>query len=73
MIFFSLVGKLTSIRFWLSLVATFDIEVGKMDVKTTFLHEDLEYEIYMKQCEGFIVKGKKELDCKLKESLYNLK
>jgi hypothetical protein len=44
-----------------------------MDVKTTFLHGDLEEEIYMKQPEGFVVKGKKELDCKLKKSLYGLK
>eukprot|EP00253_Pinus_taeda_P008479 PITA_08479 len=32
-----------------------------MDAKTTFLHRDLEEEIYMKQPEGFAVKGKKEL------------
>ena len=44
-----------------------------MDVKTTFLHGDLEEEIYMKQAEGFIVKGKKELVCRLKKSLYGLK
>ena len=43
-----------------------------MDVKTTFLHGDLEEEIYMKQPEGFIVKGKNELVCKLKKSLYGL-
>eukprot|EP00253_Pinus_taeda_P003016 PITA_03016 len=44
-----------------------------MDVKTTFLHVDLEEEIYMKQPEAFSVKGKKELVCKLKKSLYGLK
>eukprot|EP00253_Pinus_taeda_P031620 PITA_31620 len=44
-----------------------------MDVKTTFLHGDLEEEIYMKQAEGFAVKGKKELVCKLTKSLYGLK
>ena len=44
-----------------------------MDVKITFLHRDLEEEIYMKQPEGFAVKGKKELMCKLKKSLYGLK
>eukprot|EP00253_Pinus_taeda_P014607 PITA_14607 len=44
-----------------------------MDVRTTFLHGDLEDGIYMKQPEGFAVKGKKELVCKLKKSLYGLK
>jgi hypothetical protein len=29
-----------------------------MDIKTTFLHGDIEEEIYMKQPEGFAVKGK---------------
>jgi hypothetical protein len=70
---FSPVAKLTSIRFLLSIVVAFDLEVEQMDVKTTFLHGDLEEEIYMKQPEGFVVKGKKELVCKLKKSLYGLK
>ena len=47
--------------FLLSLAATFDLKVDQMDVKTTFLHGDLNEEIYMKQPEGFSVKGKKEL------------
>ena len=38
-----------------------------MDVKTTFLHGDLEEENYMKQPEGFMVKGNKELVCRLKK------
>jgi hypothetical protein len=46
---FSLVAKLTSIRFMLSVVVAFDFEVEHMDVKITFLHGDLEEEIYMKQ------------------------
>jgi hypothetical protein len=39
---FSPVSKLTSIRFMLSIVVAFDSEVEQMDVKTTFLHGDLE-------------------------------
>ena len=67
------VSKVTSIRLLLSIAATFDFEIEQMDVKTTFLHGDLEEEIYMKQPEGFMVKGKKELVCRLKKSLYGLK
>jgi len=70
---FSPVAKVTSIILLLSISATFDFEVEQMDVKTTFLHEDLEEEIYMKQPGGFAVKGKKELVCKLEKSLYGLK
>ena len=64
---------MTSIRFLLSLAATFDLELEKMDVKIMFLHKDIDEEIYMKQPEAFIVKGKKELVCKLNKSLYRLK
>ena len=67
------IGILTSIRFLLSLYTTFDLEVEKMHVKTKFLHGDIDDEIYMKQPEGFTIKGKKELVCKLKKSLYYLK
>ena len=70
---FSPVVTLTSIRFLLSMATTFDLEVEKMDVKATFLRGDLDEEIYMKQPEGFTVKDKKELVCKIKKSLYGLK
>ena len=60
------VAKVTSIRLLLFVASSFDFEVEQMDVKKTFLHGDLEEEIYMKQPKGFSVKGKKELECKLK-------
>ena len=66
---FSPIEKVTSIRLLLSLVVAFDLEIEQMDVNTTFLHLDLEEEIYMKQPECFITKGKEELACKLKKSL----
>ena len=44
---FSPMVKMTSIRVIFGLVARFNLEVGQMDVKTTFLHSDLEEEIYM--------------------------
>jgi hypothetical protein len=49
---FSPVAKLNSIRFLLSVDVAFDFEVEQMDVKTTFLHGDLEEKIYMKQPKG---------------------
>eukprot|EP00253_Pinus_taeda_P016014 PITA_16014 len=61
---FSPIAKVSSIRLLLSIVAAFDFGVEQMDVKTPFLHGDLEEEIYMKQPEGFAMKGKKELICK---------
>ena len=48
-----------SIRLLLSIFVAFDFEVKQMDVKTTFLHMNLEEEIYMNQPEGFAVNGKK--------------
>ena len=66
-------AKVTSIRLLLSVAAAFDFEIEQIDVKTKFLHGDLEEEIYMKKLEGFTVKGKKELICRLKNSLYGLK
>jgi transposase InsO family protein len=70
---FSPVAKLSSIRFLLSVAVAFDFEVEQMDVNKKFLHGDLEEEIYMKQPKGYVVKGKKELVCKLKMSMYGLK
>lgn len=66
-------AKLTSITFLLSIAATFDLEVEQMDVKITFLHGDLDEEIFMKQRNNFIVKGQENLVCRLKRSLYGLK
>jgi len=58
---FSPIAKVASIRLLLSVVATFYFEGEQVDVKTSFLHRDLEKEMYVKQPEGFVVKGKKEL------------
>ena len=70
---FSPVVKMTSIRTILSLVAAKDLHLEQLDVKTTFLHGDLEEEIYMQQPKGYEVKGKEKLVCRLKKSLYGIK
>ena len=70
---FSPVVKMSSIRTVLGIAASMNLEVEQLDVKTAFLHGDLEEEIYMEQPEGFIDKGNDQLVCKLKKSLYGLK
>ena len=47
--------------------------VAAENVKTAFLHSDLEEDIYMIQPEGFIVQGQENLVCKLRKSSYGLK
>ena len=61
------------IRVLLSLVAIKDLELEQLDVKTAFLHGDLEKQIYMKQPEGFEVVRQENHVCLLKKSLYGLK
>ena len=57
----------------MALVAHYDLELHQMDVKTAFLNGDLDEDVYMDQLEGFSVKGKEQLVCKLKKSIYGLK
>ena len=51
------VVKMTTLWLLLGVVATEDLELEKLDVKTTFLRSDLEEEIYMSQPIGFMVTG----------------
>ncbi|GKB55830.1 retrovirus-related pol polyprotein from transposon TNT 1-94 [Tanacetum coccineum] len=65
---------MTIIRLVLSIVAFEDLHLEQLDVKTAFLHGDLDEDIYLIQLEGFQSVGKEEnLLCKLKKSLYGLK
>ena len=70
---FSPVVRHTSIRVLLAMVAHQDLELEQLDVKTAFLHGELEEEIYMSQPDCFQVPGKENHVCRLKKSLYGLK
>ena len=70
---FSRVVRITTLRFLLGVVAAEDLELIQLDVKTSFLHGDLEEEIYMEQPKGFVAVGLEHLFCRLKKSLYGLK
>lgn len=68
---FSPVARLDSIRTLLSIAAAKNYEILQLDVKTAFLHEDLEETIYMEQPKGFDDDSGRV--CKLNKSLYGLK
>ena len=65
---FSPVVKMTSIRVLLSIVTVEDLHLEQLDVKTAFLHGDLDEEFYMAQPKGFEVKGKEYMVCHLKKA-----
>ena len=44
-----------------------------MDIKTTFLNDVIEEEVYIEQPEGFVIHGKESHVCKLKKAFYRLK
>ena len=70
---FSPVVKMTTLRLLLGVVMTEDLVLDQLDIKTTFLHGDLE-DIYMSQSAGFTATGEEShLVCQLKKSLYGLK
>jgi hypothetical protein len=70
---YSYIAKLTTIHVLLSLATSNGLLIHLMDVKTTFLNEELEEEIYMTQSDWFIVKDQEDKVCKLQKSLYGLK
>ena len=70
---FSPVSCKDSFRIIMALVAHYDLELYQMDVKTTFLNEDLYQDVYKAQPKGFVVEGQENLGCHLKKSIYGLK
>ena len=70
---FSPVVMLKSIRILLSIAASLDYEIWQIDVKTAFLNDNLDEEIYMSQPEGFIVQGQEQKVYRLLKYLCGLK
>jgi len=50
--------KHSSLQILLVLVAQYELELDQLDMKTAFLHGDLEEEIYMSQSKLFKTVGK---------------
>ena len=70
---FAPVAKFGTIQTLLAHGTQRGMHIHQMDVKTAFLHGQLEETIYMMQPEGFEVPGKESMVCRLKRSLYGLK
>ena len=49
--------RFAPIRLILAMVASLNLELHQMDVKTAFLNGELDEEIFMDQPIGFVVKG----------------
>ena len=70
---YSPLTRIKSIRMVLAIAAIKILEVRQIDVRTAFLNEDLNEEIYMEQLEGFSAPGQEMKVYKLVKSLYKLK
>jgi Reverse transcriptase (RNA-dependent DNA polymerase) len=62
-----------SFRIIMDLVAHFDLELHQMDVKTVFLNDDIDEYIYISQPSNYESDDSKQMICKLKKSIYELK
>ncbi|CAM8957867.1 unnamed protein product [Rhodiola kirilowii] len=70
---FAPVVKYKTLRLLLVMTTVYDWELHQMDVKTAFLHGNLNETIYMSQPPGFIDKTSPNHVCMLQKSIYGLK
>ncbi|GAA0141073.1 transmembrane signal receptor [Lithospermum erythrorhizon] len=54
---FAHVAKLTYVKLFIYLAATYDWQLYQLDIKDVFLYGDLEEEVYMEQPPGFVAQG----------------
>ena len=70
---FSSVVRHASIRVLMAITATQNLELEQLDVKTAFLHGNLQEKIFMSQPEGYKAPDRRDYVCLLKKSFYGLK
>ena len=70
---FSPAAKMTYVRLFISLAATYNWDLHQLDIKNVYLHGDLREEVYMEQPPGFVAQGEKGRVCRLQKSLYGVK
>jgi hypothetical protein len=67
---FEPVAKMTSVRLFIYLAATYSWPFYQMDVRNAFLNGNLEEEVYMEQPPGYGAQGESGKVCRLRRSLY---
>ena len=67
------VVRFETIRLLIALAALKDWQIHRLDVKSAFLNGEIKEVTYVKQPEGFLVKGKEGWVLRLKKALYGLK
>ena len=70
---FALVARYISIRSLISIAVEMGWKIHHMDVKTTFLNEIIQQEVYVEQPRGFDIHRRYSHVCRLKKALYGLK
>nr|GEY57507.1 retrovirus-related Pol polyprotein from transposon TNT 1-94 [Tanacetum cinerariifolium] len=70
---FAPVTRLDAIRIFLAFAAHVNMIVYQMDVKTAFLNDIMQEEVYVSQSDGFVDKDNSNHVYKLKKALYGLK
>ncbi|GJR83150.1 zinc finger, CCHC-type containing protein [Tanacetum coccineum] len=67
------VTRISTIRLLIAMTSIHNPIIHHMDVKTSFLNDELEEEVYMNKPQSFIMPGNKNKVCKQIKSLYGLK
>jgi len=70
---FAPVARMDTIRLILALAAQKGWSLFQLDVKSAFLHGELNEEVYIEQPPGYVIKGAEKKVCRLRRALYGLK
>ena len=70
---FAPVIRYSGIRFLLAIAIERELVAHHIDIKTAYLNSEVDEDIYVYQPEGFVMKGKENLVCKLNKAVYGLK
>lgn len=70
---FAPVARMDTVRMIIAVAAQNGWGIHQLDVKSAFLHGELEEEVFVEQPQGYEVKGKEDMVYKLHIALYGLK